>query len=171
MPSGSPTAPRAELRMYVAIPRPGGKCRFHRRGFLPSVSQQQGVFLSHKRTARSWGCHTTTGDSFHADKPQLWSPGQFTVCWTVFKLDVHPDASAFAVLKAPATGETSPVNKVSFILNFFDELRRKVPPGKIDAVYVSCLRRARLSLPSGKWEDVSHSIRARHGSETSARAV
>jgi hypothetical protein len=34
------------------------------------------------------------------------------------------------VLKASATGETSPVNKVSFILNFFDELRRKVPPGK-----------------------------------------
>ena len=37
----------------------------------------------------------------------------------------------FAVLKAPATGETSPVNKVSFIFNFFDELRRKVPQARI----------------------------------------
>jgi hypothetical protein len=41
--------------------------------------------------------------------------------------DVHPDGKRFAVLKAPATGETTPVNKVSFIFNFFDEIRRKVP--------------------------------------------
>jgi len=48
----------------------------------------------------------------------------------VLQFDVHPDGRRFAVLKAPATGETSPANKVSFIFNFFDELRRKVPPGK-----------------------------------------
>jgi hypothetical protein len=75
--------------------------------------------------------YTTTGDSFHADKPQLWSPGQFTGRGPYSNFDVHPDGKRFAVLKAPAsTGETSPVNKVSFILDFFDELRRKVPPGK-----------------------------------------
>jgi serine/threonine protein kinase len=39
-------------------------------------------------------------------------------------------ASASPVLKAPATGETTPVNKVSFIFNFFDEIRRKVPPSR-----------------------------------------
>src|SRR5713226_1865947 len=71
------------------------------------------------------------GDSFHADKPQLWSPGQFTDRGVGSgNFDLHPDGKRFAVLKAPATGETPPVNKVSFLFHFFDELRRKVPPGK-----------------------------------------
>jgi hypothetical protein len=34
------------------------------------------------------------------------------------------------VLNAPGTEQTGAVNKVSFILNFFDEISRKVPPGK-----------------------------------------
>jgi hypothetical protein len=33
------------------------------------------------------------------------------------------------VLKAPGTEQAPAVNKVSFIFNFFDELRRKLPPG------------------------------------------
>jgi hypothetical protein len=44
--------------------------------------------------------------------------------------DLHPDGKRFAVLKAPGTGDTAAVNKVTVIFNFFDELRRKVPPGK-----------------------------------------
>ena len=36
----------------------------------------------------------------------------------------------FAVLEVPGTGQISAVNKISFVFNFFDELRRKVPPGK-----------------------------------------
>jgi len=74
--------------------------------------------------------YTDTPDSFHADKPQLWSPGQFTILEGNLSFDLHPDGKRFAVLKAPTTGDTSPVNKVSFIFNFFDELRSKVPPSK-----------------------------------------
>jgi len=43
---------------------------------------------------------------------------------------VHPDGKLFVVLKDSVAGEAKAVNKVSFIFNFFDELRRKVPPGK-----------------------------------------
>jgi Tol biopolymer transport system component len=75
--------------------------------------------------------YTASGDSFRADKPQLWSPGQFTDRGLANpNFDVHPDGKRFAVLKAPGTGQTATVNKVSFIFNFFDDLRRKVPPGK-----------------------------------------
>jgi hypothetical protein len=74
--------------------------------------------------------YATSGDSFHADKPQLWSPGQFTASvLNSFNFDLHPDGKRFAVLKAPGTEQTPAVNKVSFIFNFFDEIRRKVPPG------------------------------------------
>ena len=47
-----------------------------------------------------------------------------------YNFDLHPDGKRFAVLKAPGTEQAAAVNKVSFIFNFFDELRRKVPPGK-----------------------------------------
>ncbi len=75
--------------------------------------------------------YTASGDSFRADKPQLWSPGQFTdVGLGNYNFDLHPDGKRFAVLKAPGTEQAAAVNKVSFVFNFFDEIRRKVPPAK-----------------------------------------
>jgi Tol biopolymer transport system component len=75
--------------------------------------------------------YTASGDSFRADKPQLWSPGQFTDRGLGnSNFDLHPDGKRFAVLKSPGTEQATAVNKVSFIFNFFDELRRRVPPGK-----------------------------------------
>jgi hypothetical protein len=74
---------------------------------------------------------TASGDSFRADKPQLWSPGQFTDRGANNgNFDPHPDGRRFAVLKTPGTEQAATMNKVSFIFNFFDELRSKVPPGK-----------------------------------------
>jgi hypothetical protein len=74
--------------------------------------------------------YVASGDTFRADKPRLWSPGQFIGLGISYNFDPHPDGKRFAVLKAPATGDTPPANKVSFIFNFFDELRRKVPSSK-----------------------------------------
>jgi hypothetical protein len=74
--------------------------------------------------------YTASGDSFHAGKPQLWSPGQFTDRGLAnLNFDMHPDGKRFAVLKTSGTEQTPAVNKVSFIFNFSDELRRKFPPG------------------------------------------
>jgi serine/threonine protein kinase len=47
-----------------------------------------------------------------------------------YNFDLHPDGKRLAVLKAPGTEQAAAVNKVSFIFNFFDELRRKFPSGK-----------------------------------------
>ncbi len=74
--------------------------------------------------------YTASGDSFHADKPRLWSPGQFTSVGFTRNFDLHPDSKRFAVLKAPGTESQPALNKVSIIFNFFDELRRKLPLGK-----------------------------------------
>jgi hypothetical protein len=74
--------------------------------------------------------YTVSGDSFHADKPRLWSPGQFADRLGFVNFDLHPDGKRFAVLKAPTKSGTAPANKVNFIFNFFDELRLKVPSGK-----------------------------------------
>jgi hypothetical protein len=72
--------------------------------------------------------YSVSGESFHADKPRLWSPGQFTDLGVFPNFDVHPDGKRFAVLKTRGP-ESQPVaiNKVSFIFNFFEVLRRTFP--------------------------------------------
>ena len=70
--------------------------------------------------------YTASGDSFHADKPQPWSPGQFTDRGLNFNFDLHPDGKRFAVLKGPGA-EAPAVNKVNIVLNWFEELKRRVP--------------------------------------------
>lgn len=76
--------------------------------------------------------YTASSDSFHADKPQLWSPGQFTSngLSAYYNFDLYPDGRRIAVLKAPGTESDASLNKVNLIFNFMDELRSKVPSGK-----------------------------------------
>ena len=38
--------------------------------------------------------YTVSRESFHADKPRLWSPGQFTDLGVFVNFDLHPEASA-----------------------------------------------------------------------------
>jgi serine/threonine-protein kinase len=74
--------------------------------------------------------YSVEGNSFKADKPRLWSnrtiqtqPGQR---W----LDLHPDGNRFAVSAAPENLSNDSPDKVVFIFNFFDELRRIARSGK-----------------------------------------
>ena len=116
--------------VYVRpFPGPGGKWQISTGGgLLPRWSRSSKEFFYRTTDSKIMvATYTASGDSFHADKPQPWSPGQFTGRGPTSNFDVHPDGKRFAVLKAPATGETSPVNKVSFVFNFFDELRRIAP--------------------------------------------
>jgi serine/threonine protein kinase/Tol biopolymer transport system component len=122
------------FEVYVRpFPGPGGKWQISSGGGLDPKWSRNGKELFY-RTPDSKimvATYTTSGDSFHADKPQLWSPGQFTDRGGgIFNFDLHPDGKRFAVLKTPGTEQTAAVNKVNFIFNFFDQLRRIVPTGK-----------------------------------------
>ncbi|MCL4522996.1 MAG: protein kinase [Acidobacteria bacterium] len=69
--------------------------------------------------------------SFQADKPVLWSPGQFADLGGRPNYDVAPDGKRFAVLRFPEGKENAEKNdKFVLILNVFEELRRRVPAGK-----------------------------------------
>jgi hypothetical protein len=49
----------------------------------------------------------------------------------IWNLDLAPDGKRFAVFPRPeATGEQKGSVHVTVLLNFFDELRRRVPAGK-----------------------------------------
>ena len=125
--SGSP-------EVYVRpFPGPGGKWQISTGGGVYPEWSRNGKELFY-RTSDSKimvVSYTASGDSFHADKPRLWSPGQFTTRGTALNYALHPDGKRFAVLKA-GNAETAPppIKSVSFIFNFFDELRHKVPSGK-----------------------------------------
>jgi serine/threonine-protein kinase len=119
--------------VYVRpFPGPGGKWQISTGGgALPEWSRNgKELFYRTFDSKIMVVNYTTSGDSFHADKPRLWSPGQFTGRETALNYALHPDGKRFAVFKAPNATETAPIKNVSFIFNFFDELRRKVTAGK-----------------------------------------
>jgi Tol biopolymer transport system component len=72
------------------------------------------------------------GGSFQADKPVLWSPGQFADLGGRPNYDLAPDGKRVVVLRyAEGPEKTVGLNdKFVLILNVFEELRRRVPAGK-----------------------------------------
>jgi Tol biopolymer transport system component/tRNA A-37 threonylcarbamoyl transferase component Bud32 len=121
------------FEVYVRpFPGPGGKWQISTGGNYPKWSPNgKELFYRTEGSKIMVVTYSASGDSFHADKPQLWSPGQFTERGPGNRnFALHPDGKRLAVLKAPGTEQAAAVNKVSFIFNFFDELRRRVPSGK-----------------------------------------
>jgi Tol biopolymer transport system component len=120
------------LEVYVRpFPGPGGKWQISNGGgILPTWSRSgKELFYRTLENKIMVAAYSTSADSFHAEKPQPWSPGQFTG-GIIRNFDLTPDGKRFAVLKAPGSAEAPQVNKVTFIFNFFDELRAKLSPGK-----------------------------------------
>ncbi|MGA7791752.1 MAG: protein kinase [Candidatus Acidiferrales bacterium] len=121
------------LEVYVQpFPGPGGKWQISNgSGTVPKWSRNgKELFYRTPDNKIMVVTYTASRDSFQAGKPQLWSPGQFTDRGGPSNFDLHPDGKRFAVLKTPGTEQNAAVNHVSFVFNFFDELRRKVPVGK-----------------------------------------
>jgi Tol biopolymer transport system component len=122
-----------DYEVYVRpFPGPGGKWQISTGGGrYPKWSRTSKELFFRTLDSKIMATpYTVTGESFSPGKPQLWSSGQFTERLGSVNFDLHPDGKRFAVLKVPATSETSPANRVTFIFNFFDELRRKAQPGK-----------------------------------------
>ena len=71
--------------------------------------------------------YTSSGDTFRANQAQPWASGQVNVFVRAF--DVYPDGKRLIVLKDPSTGESTALNKVNLIFNFFAELHRSAPEG------------------------------------------
>ena len=71
--------------------------------------------------------YTANRDSLVPGRPRLWSDKQI-FCTCVLNLALHPDGKRFAGFPMPEAmvGEKGSVH-VTFLLNFFDELRRRAP--------------------------------------------
>ncbi len=74
--------------------------------------------------------YTAKGDSFVADTPRVWSERQLANTGLTLNFDLAPDGKRFAVLMpadAPEPRETR--SHITLVLNFFDEVRRRVGSG------------------------------------------
>jgi hypothetical protein len=108
----------------------GGKVR---------ISAEGGKFAVWSRTARELFfqsdsdrimvvTYAVQGSSFEAGKPRVWSPQPIQRTAVVRPFDLHPDGKRFLVFprtEDPAAGQAG--LQLTFILNFFDELKRRVP--------------------------------------------
>jgi hypothetical protein len=116
------------------FPGPGGKWQISTGGGQYPKWSRDGKMLYYRTNNTNSRimvvAYTVSGDMFRAEKPQLWSTGQFTDRGLgVYNFDLHPDGKRFAVLRAPGTGEAAVMNKVVIVQNWFEELKAKVSAG------------------------------------------
>ncbi|MCP5119758.1 MAG: hypothetical protein GY953_53855, partial [bacterium] len=119
--------------VYVRpFPGPGGKWLISNGGGEHPVWSPNGRELFY-RTLDSRimvATYTAKDDVFVADKQRLWSEKQFSTTRPTWNFDLAPDGKRFAVLMATdEAGEQAAPTHVTFLHNFFDELRRRVPAG------------------------------------------
>jgi len=71
--------------------------------------------------------YTVKGDVFLPEKPRVWTAKLGGATW----LDLAPDGKRLAVAIPVETAVApKPEHEVTFLFNFLDELRRRVPTGK-----------------------------------------
>ena len=74
--------------------------------------------------------YTLSGDTFSAGKPRVWSPTPVRRMGVQQNFDVSPDGKRVVMFPQPAVAESQGNLHATFLLNFFDEVRRRVPVGK-----------------------------------------
>jgi serine/threonine-protein kinase len=120
-------------QVYVrAFPDKGGKWQVSNNGGGEAMWSRGDLFFETPDLHIMAAAYTVKGDSFVAGKPRLWSEKPIWGSLTTKSLDLAPDGKRMVVLMpaSEAKGAPEAQNHVVFLLNFFDELRRKVPVGK-----------------------------------------
>jgi hypothetical protein len=105
------------------------------------VSTDGGAYPTWSRTRHEIFCaspdnrlmvasYTVEGDSFKTDKPRVRSDRRFSTRPRLRSFDLHPDGERFVLAAAPENESAVKQDKLVFICNSFDELRRLAPVAK-----------------------------------------
>ena len=120
-----------------AFPDKSGKQQISSSGGLYPAWSRNGreIFFRDFKGRVMVASYTVDGDSFLPDKPRVWSekrPAHFS---STRSYDPAPDGKRIVALM-PAEGRQGQKSQdhVIFLLNFFDELRRRIPSSE-DRVY------------------------------------
>jgi serine/threonine-protein kinase len=127
-----PSNESGRFEVYVRpFPGPGSKWQISTGGGVNPEWSPNGKELFYKTVDGKIMVVTyrVSGDSFHAEAPQLWSSGQLTSIRDSHNFTLHPDGKRFAVLTALDTEKTPEANKINIVLNWLEDLKRRVPTG------------------------------------------
>ena len=116
--------------VYVQpYPGPGGKWEISTEGGTEPVWNPNGKELFYRSGDKMMSVDIATQPGFAAGKPRMLFEGQYVPTpLTAPYYDVSPDGQRFLMLK-PAEQEQAPT-QINVVLNWFEELKQKVPPGK-----------------------------------------
>jgi serine/threonine-protein kinase len=119
--------------VYVRpFPGPGGSQQISTGGGMWPIwsRNRQELFFRSADQRIMVAKYVVTGDSFSAGKPQVWSEKRL-VEGDSSTYDLAPDGKRFAVvLNSDGSSEPKPFTHVTVLLNFVDELKRRVPAGE-----------------------------------------
>jgi serine/threonine-protein kinase len=74
--------------------------------------------------------YRVSGDAFLAAWPRVWSNAHYRRVGAMPIWALHPDGKRIAMFPPEASPENAGGPRFAFLLNFFDELRRRAPAGK-----------------------------------------
>ena len=69
------------------------------------------------------------GDAFEPERPRAWAPVRYATAGPTRKYAIHPDDKR-VVVSTPDTTAAARYDTVTFVFNFFDDLKRLLPPGR-----------------------------------------
>ena len=91
---------------------------------------RNGRELFYRNNDKMMSVDVTTQPSFSAGNPRMLFEGRYDPSfYTVADYDVSPDGQRFLMIKGSESAQATP-SQINVVLNWFEELKRKVPTGK-----------------------------------------
>jgi eukaryotic-like serine/threonine-protein kinase len=117
--------------IYVQpYPGPGGKWQISTEGGSEPVWNRNGGELFYRSGDRMMAVEIATQPSFAAGTPRMLFEGRYqSAPFPIANYDVSPDGQSFLMLKTIEQVEGAPT-QINVVLNWFEELKQKVPTGK-----------------------------------------
>jgi serine/threonine-protein kinase len=119
------------FEVYVQpYPGPGGKWQISTEGGTEPVWNPNGRELFYRSGDKMMAVDIATQPSFAAGKPRMLFEGPYQPTEaTAPNYDVSRDGQRFLMLKPVEQAQAAPT-QIDVVLNWFEELKQKVPPGK-----------------------------------------
>ncbi len=120
------------FEIYVQpYPGPGGKWQISTEGGTEPVWNRNGRELFYRSGDKMMAVDITTQPSFSAGKPRMLFEGPVPAdpVRRSANYDVSPDGQRFLMLKPVEQAQAAPT-QINVVLNWFEELKQKVPTGK-----------------------------------------
>jgi eukaryotic-like serine/threonine-protein kinase len=120
---------RNEIYMQP-YPGPGGKWQISTEGGREPLWNRNGRELFYRSGNKMMSVEISTKPSFSAGTPKVLFEGQYqSLLISTPNYDVSPDGKRFLMLKPVEQVQAAPT-QINVVLNWFEELKQKVPTGK-----------------------------------------